>query len=239
MALFFFVLFAVLFLAIIALYIYSFKLKKKTKESANKFSLNIKIALSQKTDKKEALRFLSHIEQRIHTEGKYKKNPEARKILLSKVFQHKAAVLFKHNDVRGAIKACTQALEMDPSHVQTLLNRGTLYSECMEYDKAIEDFNEVELIERNNPNLFNNRGWAYSQMGRFAEAIEDFTYGISLQESATLYFNRGNAFLALNESSKALSDYQKAREINTNSDQQLQKLIESAINRTTHPKESR
>lgn len=230
MALFFFILFALLFCAIIALYVYSIRVKRRVKNSAHKFSLELKAILDRQKDKNSRIAFLEQTEQRILHEKKYKNNPNARNMLLSKVFQHKAAVYFQFGDITKAIKACTQVLEVEPGHIQTLLNRASLYGETGSYQKALEDFNNAEILDSTqNPNIYNNRGWLFLQMKEYQKALDDFNTGINIQESAIQYFNRAKANDALGKKEEALDDYHKALELNQNQDPQLQSHIEKAL----------
>jgi tetratricopeptide (TPR) repeat protein len=229
MALGFFILFALIFIALIAMYIYSLKLKRKTQMSTGKFSLDIKAALDKITNIETKLSFLRQTEERVKQEKAYAKNPDGRDLLLSKIYQHKASVLFKANRQKEAIKACSEILAVEPSHTQTYLNRGSLYGEIGKYEKAIEDFNQAELLDSRNPNIYNNRGWMYMHLKEYDKALSDLDHAILLEPTDIEYFNRANIFMELDEWKKALDDYQMSLSLHGESDSELHHLIASSI----------
>lgn len=228
-ALVFFILFALIFIGLMAMYIYSFKLKRKAKNSVGKFSHDLKSALDGLSTVENKLSFLKNTERRILNEKKYEKNPEGRKMLLSKVYQHEASVLFQANRLKEAVKSCSRVLEVEPSHIQTYLNRGSLYGELGKYEQAIADFNQVELIDSQNPNVYNNRGWMYLQLGECEKALSDFDYAISLHPTDVEYYNRANTYQSLGEWAKALSDFQMSLSLNKEGNAELRPLIEAGI----------
>ena len=228
-ALGFFILFLLLFIALVGMFIYSQKLRRKTKNSAAKFSVEIKSILDKLTTIESKLVFLKQTEDRVKQEKSYEKNPDGRELLLSKVYQHKASVLFKANRQEDAIEACTEVLSVEPSHLQTYLNRGSLYGELEQYEKAIEDFNQAELLDSRNPNIYNNRGWAYLQLKQYDKALSDIDHAISLQATDVEYFNRAMIHRGLGERQKALEDYKMSLKLHSQADSELSQLIKSAI----------
>lgn len=224
-ALAFFVLFALLFVGIVWLYIYSMRVKRRVKNSADKFSTDLQLALSRLDDTQAKLAFINQTEHRIRTEKKYENNDNGRNLLLSKVFQHKATVLFRAGRLKEAVKACDQVLQAEPSHVQTLLNRASLLGELGRYDEAIADFNGAELLDAYNPDLFNNRGWVQLQLARYEEAISDFHRAIHLKATAVSYFNRSKAYVALQRWAEAEADLAEAEKLHP--EPELKKMMEN------------
>lgn len=228
-ALGFFILFAVLFVVLAGMFIYSQKLKRKTQHSAEKFSHDIKAALDKMTTIESKLIFLKQTEERVKGEKNYDKNPDGRELLLSKIYQHKAAIFFKANRQKEAIEACSEILSVEPSHTQTYLNRGSLYGEMEEYEKAVEDFNQAELLDSKNPNIYNNRGWAYLQLRHYDKALSDFDLAISLQPTDIEYFNRANTYKEMGEWQKALDDYKTSLSLHQQPNSELHQFINEAI----------
>jgi len=95
-------------------------------------------------------------------------------------------------------------------------NRGLIYSEKKEYDKAI---NEYGLAIKYKPTYFaayNNRGNLYSNLGKYDEAISDFTEAINIKPGyIKAYHNRATAYFFKGDYDKAISDYSKAIELDT------------------------
>jgi tetratricopeptide (TPR) repeat protein len=228
-ALGFFILFVLIFIGLIAMYIYSAKIKRKARISAGKFSLEIKAALEKMSTTESKLIFLKQTEKRIKQEKSYDKNPDGRDLLLSKVYQHKSSILFKANRPQEAIKACTEILSVEPSHVQTYLNRGSLYGETGEFQKAIDDFNQAELLDAYNPNIYNNRGWMHLQLKEYEKALSDLDHAIFLEPTDVEFFNRGNTYREMGQWLKALEDYQKSLNLHQQSDSDLRQLITASI----------
>lgn len=232
MALGFFILFALIFIALIVMYIYSLKLKRKTQMSAGKFSLDIKAALDKMTNIESKLQFLKQTEERVKEEKSYDKNPGGRDLLLSKIYQHKATLLFKANRQKEAIDACTEILSVEPSHTQTYINRGSIYGEIGKYEKAIEDFDHAELLDSQNPNIYNNRGWMYMQLKQYDKALSDLNYAISLEPTDIEHFNRANVYRELGEWQKALDDYELSLSLHNQPGSELHGFITQAISET-------
>ena len=226
-ALGFFILFAFLFVGLVGMYLYSLKLKKKVKTSANQFSHNLKATLDKMTTPEAKLIYLDQTAERIKNEKSYDKNPEGRKLLLSKVYQHKASILHKASNPQEVIKACGQIIEVEPSHIQSYLNRGAMYGQIGEYKKGIEDLNQAELLDSKNPNIYNNRGWMYLQLNQYDKALSDLDHAISILPTSVEYFNRGNVYKAQGDLQKALEDYKMSLSLNPNSE--LNTLLTDSI----------
>ena len=113
--------------------------------------------------------------------------------------------------VEAAIKAYSDAIEMDPRYSVAYTNRGVLYGYKGEYDFAIKDFNMAIELNANNFFAYNNRGNAYDKMEDFDRAIEDFNAAIKLKpDYAKAYNNRGNVYRKKGEFDKALADFATA-----------------------------
>ena len=59
-------------------------------------------------------------------------------------------------------------------------NRGGIYLELKEYDKAIYDFNAVIKIDPDFAAAYGNRGIAYKELNQKKKAIQDFQKALSL-----------------------------------------------------------
>ena len=113
--------------------------------------------------------------------------------------------------VEAAIKAYSDAIEMDPRYSAAYTNRGVLYGYKGEYELAIKDFNMAIKLNSNNFVAYNNRGNAYDKMEDSDRAIEDFNAAIKLKpDYAKAYNNRGNVYRKKDEFDKALADFDTA-----------------------------
>ena len=113
--------------------------------------------------------------------------------------------------LEAAIKAYSDAIEMDPRYSVAYTNRGVLYGNNGEYDLAIKDFDMAIELNPNNFFAYNNRGNAYDKMEDSDRAIEDFNAAIKLKSDyVKAYNNRGNAYRKKGEFDKALADFDTA-----------------------------
>ncbi|WP_185113995.1 tetratricopeptide repeat protein [Fulvivirga imtechensis] len=61
---------------------------------------------------------------------------------------------FKNGEYKEAVKAYTEYLRLEPTHVKSLYNRGRAYEELGEYEKALADFNKVVKEDPLNTNAY-------------------------------------------------------------------------------------
>ncbi len=105
----------------------------------------------------------------------------------------------------------------EPVTVQGFLNRGQLYAQNEEYDKAIADFNESIRLNPNNLYAYLFRGVSYNLKGNFDQGIADLTQAIRLNPNYDeLYFQRGAAYYQKGENDLAMADWEKTLRINPN-----------------------
>lgn len=73
-----------------------------------------------------------------------------------------------------AIEYFEKVIELYPSHVQALFDRGLSYLNLGKTIESLLDFEKVLQVEPNNPFALNNRGVAYLQIGNQIKACEDW-----------------------------------------------------------------
>lgn len=92
--------------------------------------------------------------------------------------------------------------------------RGIVYVEKREFEKAIEDFNAAISRDGNLAKAYSNRGFAYFRDRKFEKAIEDFNTAIEMRgDYALAYCNRGEAWLHRKEWEKAKEDLTQAKKM--------------------------
>lgn len=130
----------------------------------------------------------------------------------------------KMSEIHLAIFDYTRAIELNPKIAGyfTYQNRGRLYMEIGDYPKAVDDFTESILCNRDNSVLLASghfdRGVAYGEMGDHVRAISDFNKVIELSpENAQAYANRGLAYYKRGQISAAKRDFQKACDLGLDS----------------------
>ena len=86
-----------------------------------------------------------------------------------------------HNDLRSAISAFTDAIRLDPQHVETYYLRGLAYAKSGELDKAIADYTEAIHLDPKYAAAYQRRGMAYEKKGNKLAAEKDYTQAKKLQ----------------------------------------------------------
>ena len=122
------------------------------------------------------------------------------------------------------IKNYTKALEysnisigLDSTSAKSYFNRGCIYHTMDKDSLAILDYMRAIEIDDNYADAYYNRGIIYERSARYKEALDDYNKAVKQQPSylADIYNNRGNVYLALKDSSKALYDYSKVLDLDT------------------------
>ncbi len=113
--------------------------------------------------------------------------------------------------IESAIKAYSDAIELNPRYSAAYNNRGVVYVDIGEYNRAIKDFTTAIELNPNDFFAYNNRGNTYSNIGNINNAIKDFNKAITLKPNyANAYNNRGNAYVKKGHFEKAIKDFNTA-----------------------------
>lgn len=82
--------------------------------------------------------------------------------------------LGKH-DFDASITFASQALELEPNHVDALWMRGLARLKTKDYAKAEEDLTQAIKLDANYAPAYRERGSVFLAQGKYAAAIEDAT----------------------------------------------------------------
>jgi tetratricopeptide (TPR) repeat protein len=136
------------------------------------------------------------------------KNPEALDLF------RRAAAHDALGETEKALYDYGRAIRLDPQATLAFLGRGVLLATRKRaFERAIEDFNKVLVLEPDNVQALIRRGDAFSQLGETARALVDLDRAIGLAPQSTQpYFYRGLVHSRMNMSAAALSDYNAALE---------------------------
>lgn len=118
----------------------------------------------------------------------------------------------EQRDYGAAIRALTEAIEIDKQDERLYLSRGLAYYMRRDFDLAIEDLTAVLLVDAQNLDALLTRGNAYLQDGDIHSALADYTEYINIAPASddTPYARRAAAYAALGQLDAAIADYGRA-----------------------------
>lgn len=114
-------------------------------------------------------------------------------------------------DTAAALRAFSQALEIDPRSAHLFNQRGLAFHRLGDHDKALADFSAALRLEPRFAAAYHNRGAAYYAKGDLEYAIADYDEALNLNDQAPLvYNNRGFAFFDKGQHDRAIADFDQA-----------------------------
>ena len=130
----------------------------------------------------------------------------------------------------SAIADCSLVIEAKPNELEAYLWRGLAYYRRANYQEAIHNYNQILKQNPDHPQALYNRGLAQSAIAQLDEALADYNQalqlseGLSEQEKATIYNDRGIVFLQQNQYKKARKDFSQAIQLDQNDSRSLYNL---------------
>ena len=98
-------------------------------------------------------------------------------------------------ETENAIADYSKALEINPKYIQAYINRALLYLMSANNEKAVADINKVIEMNPKFAGGYYLRGLAYANKNNLEQAISDYTKAIELNPRYTeAYANRGLAY---------------------------------------------
>ncbi len=114
-----------------------------------------------------------------------------------------------------AIKLYDSALGIDPTHTESLFNKGVILQILGRIDNALECYDTVIQINPNDSEVWGNRGIALRSIGQVDEAIDSYDQGLQINPGdSSLWSNRGIALRSVGRIKEAIESYDNALEIN-------------------------
>jgi tetratricopeptide (TPR) repeat protein len=114
---------------------------------------------------------------------------------------------------QGALELAI-AIELSPTHVGALNNRGLAYTLKHDYNRATRDFDQVIKIEPGSAQAYINRATAYWGQGLYAGSIKDTNKAIALDPNLPEAFEkRSQAKRMVGDIKGAESDAAKAKQL--------------------------
>ncbi|MCZ8039749.1 MAG: tetratricopeptide repeat-containing serine protease family protein, partial [Microcystis sp. LE17-20A] len=135
----------------------------------------------------------------------------------------KGLALFELREHQPAIEALQQAINTLPKrenlkkfHSSILQKQSVVYRYLENYEQALTVINQAISLVPNNPNSYNEKLAVLYQLKRYDEGLAAINQAINLAPRAAWYLNRGLLYSDLQKYELALSDYNKAIDINPN-----------------------
>lgn len=121
--------------------------------------------------------------------------------------RNQAFTYLRDGHLDAALKAFTQAIELEPNDAESRYGRGVAFLENGFPDTAIQDFRIAIAWGYDSADIYCQRGLAYAQMGVFLLAIADCTRAIRRDPGlADAYFYRGLSYLGDRKFDRAIVD---------------------------------
>lgn len=116
-------------------------------------------------------------------------------------------------------------------------NRGRIYYDMEDYNKAIEDFTFALKLYPYSVDALINRGLSYYKIEKYDKALKDYNLALSINTDGDIYHNRGDLYDKKGDYEKAVKDYSDAIKINVDDREAYEKRGEVYI-KLKNPKEA-
>lgn len=126
-----------------------------------------------------------------------------------------SAALFALGELQAAQAAADRSISIRPRNAAAYHNRGLVWYQRNDYDRAIADFNQALAFNPKSALTWLNRGNAWFSKHAWDKALADYNQALKLNpQLAAAYNNRGNAEFHRHELEAALRDYNEALQLN-------------------------
>jgi tetratricopeptide (TPR) repeat protein len=122
----------------------------------------------------------------------------------------------------AAIAACTRVIQnrgtSARNRVVAYVNRGNVFDDKGDHDRAIADYTEAILLNPKNSIAYDDRGDAYQAKGDNDRAIADYSEAITIDPKRPAYYlDRGFPYQVKGDNERAIADYDEAIRLDPNS----------------------
>lgn len=164
----------------------------------NGYLMRSDIALKYENDKPKAL---ENIDQAVKLKPKD-----------ANLYINRAYLRYVNDDYFGSMSDYTYALQLDPMNRTALFNRALLRTEVSDFDNALKDYNQILEMDPTNDLALYNRAVINSEKGNYKAAISDISRLMEIYPTlGTPYFLRSEWYMALGETRRAKTDYEKGK----------------------------
>ena len=127
--------------------------------------------------------------------------------------------LGKHEE---AINQYDKILDLEPNHVNTLINKGLALDHLGNFEEALVYYDKALEIEPNNSLAMNNKGVTLDELGKHEEALVYIDKALEIDPNSIAYLDsKGDALANLGRYEEAMIYYDKVLEIDMNDEEVL------------------
>ena len=143
----------------------------------------------------------------------------------SKYYRHRREALIKMDRTAEALQDAEKLVWLQnlatlnkkvvraPRDLDVYLDRAGFYFKANEVEMAIKDLNLAQRLSPGNPIVLTRRAAVWTAMEMYRNAVNDSSESIRIKPSQQAFSIRGDAYLELGETRKAIDDYEKAKRI--------------------------
>jgi tetratricopeptide (TPR) repeat protein len=111
----------------------------------------------------------------------------------------------------AAIRACTEAIDLNPRDALSYINRAYEHLQKGDYTRSFADYTRAIDIDRTRWDAYQGRAWALFKSGRTAESLADAEAALKLKpDSAQALDTRAHILEALGRREEAIADFRRA-----------------------------
>ena len=132
---------------------------------------------------------------------------------LPEAYDYRGNAKYEIGEYNGALADFDELIKIDPNDAEHYYDRSWAYCNMEKYDDAIIDISKALEIDPRNSLYYYDKGRFEYWAERYKDAVIDLTKGIDLRPTESKYIYRGNCYMELEEYDQALSDFNKALEI--------------------------
>jgi len=111
----------------------------------------------------------------------------------------------------AAIRACTEAIQSNPTDTVSHVNRAYEYLQKGYYAKSVADYSRAIELDPARWDSHQGRAWAYFKMGKAAQGLPDAERSLQIKPNAAQTLDtRGHILEALGRRDEAIADFRRA-----------------------------
>ena len=111
----------------------------------------------------------------------------------------------------AAIRACTEAIALNPRDAVSHVNRAYEYLQKGEHGRSIADYSRAIEIDPARWDAFQGRAWAHLKAGKAEQGLADAEASLRLKpDAAQALDTRGHILEALGRREEAVADFRRA-----------------------------